>query len=62
LKSIEAQRNLRSSPCRNPVYNEPFGDAVDLLLAPDHCLYRMLYSQGVLLDQLGVRTWQGVPV
>src|ERR1700723_1579224 len=43
-------------------YNEPFGDAVDLLLAPDHYLYRMLHSQGVLLDQLGVRTRQGAPV
>ena len=43
-------------------YNEPFGDAVDLLLAPDHYLYRMLYSQGVSLDELGVRTRQGAPV
>ena len=42
-------------------YDEPFGDAVDLLLAPDHYLYRMLYSQGVPLDQLGVRTRQGAP-
>jgi glucuronate isomerase len=42
-------------------YNEPFGDAVDLLLAPDHYLYRMLYSQGVSLDQLGVRSRQGAP-
>src|ERR1700729_1842078 len=42
-------------------YDEPFGDAVDLLLAPDHYLYRMLHSQGVPLDQLGVRTRQGAP-
>ena len=42
-------------------YDEPFGDAVDLLLAPDHYLYRMLYSQGVPLDQLGVRNRQGAP-
>jgi glucuronate isomerase len=42
-------------------YNEPFGDAVDLLLAPDHYLYRMLYSHGVALDKLGVRTRQGAP-
>ncbi len=41
--------------------NEPFGDAVDLLLAPDHYLYRMLYSQGVPLEQLGVRSRQGAP-
>jgi glucuronate isomerase len=29
-------------------------NATDLLLAPDHYLYRMLYSQGVGLDALGV--------
>ena len=29
--------------------NEPFGNATELLLAPDHYLYRMLYSQGVPL-------------
>jgi glucuronate isomerase len=39
----------------------PFGDAVDLLLAPDHYLYRMLYSQGVPLDKLGVSTRNGAP-
>ncbi|MFZ5669828.1 MAG: glucuronate isomerase [Pseudomonadota bacterium] len=32
----------------------PFSNAADLLLAPDHYLYRMLYSQGVSLDALGV--------
>ncbi len=29
-------------------------DATSLLLAPDHYLYRMLYSQGVALEALGV--------
>jgi glucuronate isomerase len=42
-------------------YDEPFGDAVDLLLAPDHYLFRMLYSQGVPLDRLGVRSRKGAP-
>jgi glucuronate isomerase len=42
-------------------YDEPFGDAVDLLLSPDHYLYRMLYSQGVPLDELGVGTRRGAP-
>jgi len=32
----------------------PFADAVSLLLAPDHYLFRMLYSQGVALADLGV--------
>ena len=34
--------------------NAPFEDATSLLLAPDHYLYRMLYSQGVDLDRLCV--------
>jgi glucuronate isomerase len=34
--------------------NAPFKNATDLFLAPDHYLYRMLYSQGVTLDRLGV--------
>jgi glucuronate isomerase len=32
----------------------PFGDAAGLLLRPDHYLFRMLYSQGVRLETLGV--------
>ncbi|MDE2618923.1 MAG: glucuronate isomerase [Sphingomonadales bacterium] len=34
--------------------NGAFGDAADLLLRPDHYVFRMLYSQGVRLDALGV--------
>ena len=34
--------------------NEPFRDPASLLLTPDHYITRMLYSQGVQLDQLGV--------
>ena len=34
--------------------NAPWTDATSLLLAPDHYLYRMLYSQGVKLEALGV--------
>jgi glucuronate isomerase len=41
--------------------NAPFEDATDLLLAPDHYLFRMLYSQGVSLDALKVRSKAGVP-
>jgi glucuronate isomerase len=32
----------------------PFGDATELLLTPDHYVLRMLYSQGVPLEALGV--------
>ena len=34
--------------------NQPFGNATDLLLRPDHYVFRMLYSQGVALADLGV--------
>ena len=32
-----------------------FGNATQLLLHPDHYVFRMLYSQGVSLDDLGIR-------
>ena len=34
--------------------NQPFGNASELLLQPDHYLFRMLYSQGVPLAALGI--------
>ena len=34
--------------------NEPFRDPASLLLSPDHYITRMLYSQGIRLDALGV--------
>ena len=37
----------------------PFADATSLLLAPDHYLYRMLYSQGVPIEALGVPSREG---
>jgi glucuronate isomerase len=39
--------------------NAPWKNATELLLSPDHYLYRMLYSQGVPLDQLGVPSRAG---
>src|SRR3546814_865093 len=35
--------------------NAPFGNAAELLLHPDHYIFRMLYSQGIPLDALGIR-------
>lgn len=35
--------------------NQPFANASDLLIKPDHYLLRMLYSQGVKLEELGLR-------
>jgi glucuronate isomerase len=37
----------------------PWENATELLLAPDHYLYRMLYSQGIALDRLGVPSRAG---
>jgi glucuronate isomerase len=39
--------------------NAPFEDAVSLLLWPDHYLLRMLMSQGVALEQLGLSPVDG---
>jgi glucuronate isomerase len=39
--------------------NEAFSNATELLLAPDHYLYRMLYSQGISLESLGVPSRSG---
>ena len=35
--------------------NQPFANATELLLTPDHYILRMLYSQGVALEDLGIR-------
>lgn len=34
--------------------NEAFANATELLLVPDHYVFRMLYSQGVSLDAIGI--------
>lgn len=34
--------------------NQAFANATELLLVPDHYVFRMLYSQGVSLDALGI--------
>ncbi len=36
-----------------------FGSPVDLLIIPDHYVFRMLYSQGISLDELGIPTLAG---
>lgn len=45
----------------NPAWfasNEPFPDPVSLLIAPDHYVFRMLYSQGIALERLGIEANQ----
>ncbi len=39
-----------------------FGTPVDLLIIPDHYVFRMLYSQGIPLEDLGIPTRDGTPV
>ncbi len=42
--------------------NEKFPDPSRLLIVPDHYVFRMLFSQGVRLEDLGVPTADGSPV
>jgi glucuronate isomerase len=42
--------------------NTPFPDPTELILIPDHYIFRMLYSQGVPLESLGIPSIDGSPV
>jgi glucuronate isomerase len=42
--------------------NASFGTPAELLIIPDHYVFRMLYSQGIRLEDLGVPTIDGSPV
>ena len=64
----ELYASVRSLPILSPhghtdpewfARNGPFGNATELLLAPDHYLFRMLYSQGIDLARLGVAARRG---
>ncbi|MEK6324776.1 MAG: glucuronate isomerase [Acidobacteriota bacterium] len=44
----------------DPDYN--LGTPADLLLIPDHYIFRMLYSQGIGLERLGIPTVDGTEV
>jgi len=41
--------------------NEPFPEPTTLLIVPDHYIFRMLYSQGISMDDLGVPHRDGQP-
>ena len=41
--------------------NAAFGNAAELLLHPDHYVFRMLHSQGISLDALGIRNVEADP-
>ena len=42
-------------------YDRPFANPAELLIIPDHYVFRMLYSQGVPLEDLGIATMDGSP-
>lgn len=42
--------------------NAPWSDPAELLITPDHYVFRMLFSQGVPLEDLGVPREDGGPV
>ena len=44
------------------VDNKPFPNPTQLFLIPDHYIYRMLFSQGIKLEQLGIPTIDGTKV
>ncbi|MDO6534525.1 glucuronate isomerase [Alteromonas stellipolaris] len=39
--------------------NKNFTNATELFITPDHYVFRMLYSQGISLESLGVPRWDG---
>lgn len=41
--------------------NKPFPNPAALFITPDHYVFRMLYSQGVSLESLGIRPLDGSP-
>ena len=44
------------------VDNKPFSDPAELILIPDHYIFRLLYSQGVPLESLGIPAIDGTAV
>lgn len=44
------------------VENKPFPNPTKLFLTPDHYVYRMLYSQGISMEDLGIPTIDGTAV
>lgn len=42
--------------------NEPFPEPTSLIITPDHYIFRMLFSQGISMEDLGIPTTDGTPV
>lgn len=70
--AMELYRSVADLPIVSPhghvdprLFADPeatFGSPAELLIIPDHYVYRMLYSQGIPLESLGVPRRDGGPV
>lgn len=69
--AIELYEGIKDMPIISPhghtdpkwfAENQPFPDPTELLIIPDHYVFRMLYSQGIPLESLGIPTVDGSPV
>lgn len=69
--AIELYQGIKDLPIVSPhghtdpkwfAENKPFPDPTELLIIPDHYVFRMLYSQGIALESLGIPTVDGSPV
>ncbi len=67
----EIYESIRGLPIISPhghvdpsifVENKPFPNPTQLFLIPDHYLFRMLYSQGIPMESLGIPTVNGLKV
>jgi glucuronate isomerase len=66
--AMELYESVRDLPIVSPhghtdpawfALNEQFPDAVELLIKPDHYVVRMLYSQGISMESLGIEPLNG---
>ncbi|HYI48625.1 MAG TPA: glucuronate isomerase [Allosphingosinicella sp.] len=73
-RTRDIARALHSAVCDLPIVSPhghtdpawfatdaPFDNPAQLLIVPDHYVFRMLYSQGVPLEELGIPTSDGSP-
>ena len=68
--AIELYQQVKALPILSPHghtdpawfdHNECFDDPTQLLLVPDHYVLRMLYSQGISMQALGIKSLDGTP-
>jgi glucuronate isomerase len=69
--AIELYQEVKDLPIISPhghvdpkilAENLPFPDPTELILIPDHYVFRMLYSQGISMESLGISTKDGTEV